>query len=217
MHFAELEAVPGLVHGFLLRVPGIDVACDKAEVLRRLGLAHRSALVRSGIPDGKLVLCEQVHGAEVAVVGSADLKRPPMAGVDALVTADTGVALGIYVADCCPLFFVEPKRRVIALAHSGRKGTELGIAGACIQIMQHRFDCEPRDMIAVLGPCIRPPLYEVDFAASIRQECVKAGMEQVYDCGYCTGSDLDRFYSYRMERGMTGRMLAFLMLLKDVS
>ncbi len=212
MRFPILAELPGVVHGFVLREPGLDVACEKEEALRRLEPTYCRALTSSGIERGKLVLCEQVHGAEVAVVGVQDVGRIRVPGVDALVTADEGVALGIHVADCCPVYLVDAVRRVIALAHSGRKGTGLGIARACIRTMSSQFGCNPAEMTAVLGPCIRPPLYEEDFAAGIVRQCLEEGVGRVSDCGLCTGSDLGRFYSYRVERGLTGRMLAFLML-----
>jgi copper oxidase (laccase) domain-containing protein len=52
----------------------------------------------------------------------------------------------------------------------------------------------------------------VDFAAEIVEQLKRSGVRRVFDCGENTGSDLKRFYSYRMEKGRTGRMLALLAL-----
>ena len=76
--------------------------------------------------------------------------------------------------------------------------------------MQQSFASRPKALTIVLSACIRPPLYEVDFAAEIREQCRKLGVSQVVDFVQCTGSDLTRYYSYRMEQGRTGRMLALL-------
>ena len=78
--------------------------------------------------------------------------------------------------------------------------------------MGERFGVEPVDIIVQLSPCIRPPTYEVDFARTIREDCLAAGVpaEQVHDDGTCTSSDHDRYYSYRIEKGKTGRMLALM-------
>jgi len=76
--------------------------------------------------------------------------------------------------------------------------------------MRKEFGCDPADMTVQLSPCIRPPNYEVDFAAMIVAQCREAGVGQVVDCGVCTAAHLDRYYSYRAEKGKTGRMLAFL-------
>ena len=76
--------------------------------------------------------------------------------------------------------------------------------------MVKRLGCEPAEIVAQLGPCIRPPHYEVDFAAQIIAQCRAAGVRQVHDCGICTACHPERYYSYRMEQGKTGRMLALL-------
>jgi len=134
-------------------------------------------------------------------------------GCDGLITNQCRVALGIYVADCCAVYIVDPKTPAIGLVHSGRKGTELGVVTNAINQMVHRFSSDPANMIVQLSPCIRPPYYEVDFAAEIAQQCRTLGIQQIYDSGICTACDLDRYYSYRSEKGKTGRMLALLGLM----
>jgi copper oxidase (laccase) domain-containing protein len=76
--------------------------------------------------------------------------------------------------------------------------------------MIDRFGSDPANMIVQLSPCIRPPNYEVDFAAEIVRQCRALGGKQIHDSGICTACDLDRYYSYRAEKGKTGRMLALI-------
>jgi hypothetical protein len=64
-----------------------------------------------------------------------------------------------------------------------------------------------------LSPCIRPPHYEIDFAAKILRQCREVGVKEVHDCGVCTACDLQNYYSYRAEKGRTGRMLALLAMI----
>ncbi|MGZ5001857.1 MAG: laccase domain-containing protein, partial [Chthoniobacterales bacterium] len=85
-------------------------------------------------------------------------------------------------------------------------------AARAVALMQETFGSQPNELIVQLSPCIRPPHYEVDFAAEIVRQCRAAGVRQVYDCGVCTACDLERYYSYRLEKGKTGRMLALLAL-----
>jgi len=208
--FAALEAVPGVIHTFLGRVPGLDVKVDRAQALERLDLFHRTAREELGLDKRHVIVGEQVHGREIAVV---DERTPaPVPGVDGLITASPEVCLGVYVADCCAVYLVEPEKRVIGLLHSGRKGSEQGITTAAIDRMRREFDCDPAKIVVQLSPCIRPPLFEIDFAAIIVEQARAAGVTQVYDCGICTGANPDRYYSYRMELGKTGRMLALLAL-----
>jgi copper oxidase (laccase) domain-containing protein len=78
--------------------------------------------------------------------------------------------------------------------------------------MSEEFGTDPDDVIAQLSPCVRPPYYEVDFAAEIVKQLEQSGVRRVFDSGENTASDLNKFYSYRMEKGRTGRMLALLAL-----
>ncbi len=209
--FAALRELP-VRHGFVGRVPGVDVTVDRTAALARLDVHHRRARQALGMGDDRFVTAQQVHGNAVAIVGNDDLPAGPIPGADGLVTDRPGVCLGIYVADCGPLYLVDPVRRAVGLVHSGRKGTEANIAGAAVRTMAERFGSRPADLVAQLGPCIRPPWYEVDFAAEILRQCRAAGVGRVEDCGTCTAAAPERYYSYRREQGRTGRMLALLAL-----
>jgi copper oxidase (laccase) domain-containing protein len=199
-----------MAHGFIGRIPGVDVQADREAALARLAGDHDRARQALGLTRHVFATGEQVHGREVAIVDADTVL--PVAGVDGLITADPRVCLGVYVADCCAVYLVEPERRVIALLHSGRKGSELGIATVAIARMRDEFGCDPAKIVAQLSPCIRPPHFEIDFAGLIAGQCRAAGVEQVVDCGTCTATHLDHYYSYRAERGKTGRMLALLAL-----
>jgi purine-nucleoside/S-methyl-5'-thioadenosine phosphorylase / adenosine deaminase len=208
--FSALDDLGLIQHGFTLRVPGLDVRTDRATALERISGYHQAILKR--LEPRVLRIAEQIHGNGVAVV---DQRLPEKTlGVDAMITNDPGVVLGIYVADCCAIYFIDPVEAVIGLAHSGRRGTEQNIAGATVERMVNSFGSAPEDLLIQLSPCIRPPFYEVDFAAQIVTQLRMAGVRRIHDGGENTGADLQRFYSYRMEKGSTGRMLAFLTLTK---
>jgi polyphenol oxidase len=206
--FPALDALGTVVHGFVLRVSGLDVRTDREVALERLESFHDA--VRRSFGVREIRLAEQVHGNLVAVVTADSPAKSAQA--DALVTRDPTVLLGIHVADCCAVFLVDCKRNAIGLAHSGKKGTELNVVGAAVQKMAAEFGTDPADVVAQLSPCIRPPEYEVDFAQKIVRELERAGLNRVFDSGENTATDLERFYSYRMEKGRTGRMLALLAL-----
>ena len=203
----------GTVHGFVQRVPGIDVDADRAGALARLDVCHRAVRRSLGLEHRTFVTAKQVHGNRLSVLLPDEALPPlPCAGADGLLTNRADVCLGIYVADCCAVFLVDPVRRAIGLVHSGKKGTELGIAVQAIQAMGERFGTRPEDLVVQLSPCIRPPWYEVDFASQIVAQCREAGVRQVADEGLCTAADPAKYYSYRREKGRTGRLLALLAL-----
>jgi copper oxidase (laccase) domain-containing protein len=204
--FPALDELEDVQHGFVLRVPGLDVRANREMALQRLEEYHQ--LARQSFGTRHFCLAEQIHGNSVAAVTANSVPKSPR--VDALITSDPQVLLGIYVADCCAVFLVDSRRSAIGLVHSGKKGTELNIVGAVIQKMAMVYGTEPADLVAQLSPCIRPPFYEVDFAENIAQNLRRSGVRQVFDSGENTAADLERYYSYRMEKGRTGRMLALL-------
>ncbi len=208
--FPALVRQNGVVHAFTGRVPGIDVGHDKSEALRRLDRVHREMRATYGLGDAPFLTATQVHGNNIAVIDAPIAADKCFEDCDGLITNQPGVCLGIYVADCCAVYLVDPVRNAIGLVHSGKKGTELAIATRAVDLMEKHFGSRASDLIAQLSPCIRPPHYEIDFAAEIVRLLQARGLEQVHDCGTCTACDLERYYSYRAEKGRTGRMLAFL-------
>ncbi|WP_353566001.1 polyphenol oxidase family protein [Haloferula sargassicola] len=195
-------------------MPGIDVVVDRDVALARLLPAHKAEVARRfGAPFWWRA--EQVHGARVAWVPGAETKPagdglPVVPGVDGLITQAKGELLGIYVADCGAIWLADRRSGAVGLLHSGKKGTELGILATAVAAMRERFGTDPADLVGVLSPCIRPPHYEIDFAEQIVRQAEKAGIGEFRDVGCDTASDPGRFYSYRMEKGMTGRMLALI-------
>ena len=211
-YFPALGALTDIAHGFTLRVPGVEISHDKQEALARLDSVHREVRRTNGLDRVPFVTAEQVHGNKIGVLDSAPTSDQCFAGCDGVITNQRGVCLGIYVADCCAIYLVDPLRKAIGLVHSGKKGTELGIIQVAVRTMTERFGSRASDLVVQLSPCIRPPHYEIDFAAEILRQCRDIGVSTLHDCGVCTACDLSRYYSYRAEKGRTGRMLAFLAL-----
>jgi copper oxidase (laccase) domain-containing protein len=203
-------ALPGVAHGLVRRVPGVSVSQDKAEVLALLKPWHDGAVESLGFDLKNVFTAEQIHGGETMKVTAASPRWTP--GVDGLMTNEPALMLGIHTADCAPVYVVDPVKRAIALLHSGRKSTEAGITPRTIHLMAETYGTDPADLIVQIGACIRPPLFEVDIAAMIARDAIATGVpsSQIHDCGTCTGAAVDRYYSYRVEKGKTGRLLALL-------
>ena len=194
LRFPELTG-RGLAHFFTLREPAAPQSGDL-----------QKRLLSEGLPEA-MVSAEQVHGAGVAKVDKAEAGKV-VPQTDALITQENGLTLVVRVADCGPVWLHCAKTGAIGLVHSGRKGTELGIVPAAIRMMQREFGAEPARMLALLGPCIRPPHYDVDFVSEILRQLRNEGINDIVDSGLCTASDPQRFYSYRREKGKTGRHFA---------
>ncbi|MDH6429934.1 MULTISPECIES: peptidoglycan editing factor PgeF [unclassified Paenibacillus] len=111
---------------------------------------------------------EQTHGSEIAVVREVDRGRgqqdraSAFQATDGLLTDVPGVLLTSFYADCVPLYFYDPVRRVVGLAHAGWKGTVAQIAAAMVSKLQTVYGSHPHDIVAAIGPSIGDCCYEVD-------------------------------------------------------
>jgi hypothetical protein len=206
-----LEDLPGIAARFIGRASGIDTVCERTLAMDRLIPTHLTTLHEQGLGDFPLVTAEQVHGKKISLV--TEPPKQPIPGVDGLVTTRRGITLGIYVADCAHVWIVACDASAGALLHSGKKGTHLGITREGISALTELTDKGAEEFLAVIGPCIRPPCYDVDFATEIARHAREAGIREVHDAKICTACHPDRYYSYRREKGLTGRMLATLTLL----
>lgn len=80
---------------------------------------------------------------------------------DAMITDKKGIALCVHTADCVPIVFLDPVKKVIAIAHSGWVGSSKKIAGKTVAKMIREFNCSPEKIICCLGPYNHSCCYEV--------------------------------------------------------
>ncbi len=113
----------------------------------------------------KLFMPVQKHTSDVIVYEDCtddEAATPPPPEADAVITAKTGVALGIMVADCVPALLYDEKTGVIGAVHAGWRGTAKGILANTIEKMIAAFGSRSRDIRIAIGPAIRKCCYEVD-------------------------------------------------------
>ena len=119
-----------------------------------------------GCDVSDFVLSHQTHTTNVRVVTEEDKGRGitrelGYSDVDGLVTNVPGVVLSTFYADCVPLFLVDPVKKVIGLSHSGWKGTVNKMGKVTVDTMVREFGCNPKDILACIGPSICVDCYEV--------------------------------------------------------
>jgi YfiH family protein len=222
---AALEKVP---HGFMTRRGGVSAGLveglncgfgaddDPASVKENRRRASEAVL-----PHAALVTAYQIHSPDVVTVDSpwADDARPR---ADALVTARTGLLLGIITADCAPVLLADRVGAIIGAAHAGWRGAHGGVIEATVGAME-RLGARRDRIAAAVGPCIAQASYEVSddfrtlfsdadqpfFAAgtpghwqfdlpgyvAARLEESRVGAIEVLP--HDTYADPDRFYSFR--------------------
>jgi hypothetical protein len=103
----------------------------------------------------------QVHSRQVVCVQSPRPLDQPHIKADAILTDRSDVTLFMRFADCVPILFHDPRRGVVGLAHAGWQGTVNGIAAAAVEEMQSKYQSNPPDIVAAIGPSICANHYEV--------------------------------------------------------
>ena len=206
----KLNAVSENFARFIARIPEVPVSTNRNAVIDALTPHHEQVLTEAGINPKLLRRAQQVHGNKVALVGDIGCSYP-VEGVDALYCGGKAdCCLGIYVADCAAVWVYDTVSGSRGLAHSGKLGTQQNIVGELLRAMHKNLGVNAADCVAVISPCIRPPHYEVDIPTAIKAQLAEAGIaeENIIDSGLDTAADTKTFYSYRVEKGNTGRMLA---------
>lgn len=128
-------------------------------------LNNRAQFIASrGLSSNNLIILKQIHGNDVAVVNKSNvgpaLSNIQVANADAMVTNDPSLVLGIFTADCLPIFFFNTSSGTFGIAHAGRKGTVAGIAKNTIASLHKNFGAKPEQIHVAFGPCIHKCHYE---------------------------------------------------------
>lgn len=174
LEYPMLDECKVVWHGFSTRLGGVSEGIysslnlsftrgDKEASVRK---NYRRIAEAIGVKCEDMVLSQQTHTTNVRVVTEADrgmgFTRPlEYTDVDGLVTNVPGLCLVTFFADCVPLYFVDPVKRVIGLSHSGWRGTVGKIGAETVRVMKQQFGSDPSDILAAVGPSICKDCYEV--------------------------------------------------------
>jgi len=183
-----------------------------------------------GIDEKDIATSKLVHGNKVLVAKAAVRED----GYDAVITNVAGIFAVVSVADCTPILIYDAKNKAVGAVHAGWRSTAAYIISETLKGMHDNYGTLGKDCLAFIGACICEKAFEVgeevavqfeddvkifdkdkgkyfvDLKAENRKQLIKAGvLEQNIEISqFCTVLNNDRFYSYRKEKGKTGRMLA---------
>jgi purine-nucleoside/S-methyl-5'-thioadenosine phosphorylase / adenosine deaminase len=178
------------------------------------------------------VLGTQVHGSTVRRhAGTTGWLQ--VDGVDGHLTSEPGLMLAVTVADCIPVYLIDPARRHIALLHAGWRGTAGGILGKGVEALEAAGTSHLADVVMHCGVGICGECYEVgsevmdgchlprigtgpwhaDLRAVLRDQALRLGITSISTSQWCSGHDRAWFYSHRASGGTDGRMVAYLGML----
>jgi polyphenol oxidase len=186
--------------------------------------------VLAGIKQEFIFWPNQVHGDEIAILGKGE-KSEKLSKIraDSIITAERGVLIGIFTADCCPVILASQDGKAIGAVHSGWKGTILRNIEKTIGKMCSEYSIKPQSLRAAIGPSIGNCCYSVlksrldlftkefdgmsqfiysknnkdfvDLKGLNKAMLLAAGLkkENIEVSNICTSCDLQQCYSYRRD------------------
>ena len=230
--FPELIAAESTRHGGVSEAPYHSLnlggsTTDNPENVSENNLRFFSGL---GINIADTAKSHQVHGAEILHVAQPGRYE----GYDALITEKTGIHLAVTIADCTPILIYDPVKKAAAAIHAGWRGTVQNIVSKTMEAMKVKFGTEPGDCFAYIGTCIdgcsfevgeevalhfesahkhwdeKKQKYFVDLKKANKDQLLSSGLKQehVQVSDFSTVLNNEDYFSYRLENGLTGRMLA---------
>ena len=112
----------------------------------------------------QLLTVKQVHGDDILLIDepNPDLNHFLSIEVDAIVTNQPGIMIGVLTADCFPLLIWHNKINVAAAIHAGWRGAANGLVTKVVETIRTHFDCPVAELKAAIGPGIGAHNYEVD-------------------------------------------------------
>ena len=101
---------------------------------------------------------------------------------DGLITNEKNLLLCTVEADCVPVYFYDPVKEVIAMVHSGWKGTVKKISEVAIKKMRDTFSCDTQNLLVAIGPHICKDCYEVgqDVFEEFRQSFDSQELDKIF-------------------------------------
>lgn len=251
--FPAFSKIEGITHLFTTRVGGVsegifesmNLSYSRGDKKKAVDENYRRIAKVLGCKLEDIVCSDQTHTTNIRKVTADDkgkgvTRRRDYTDVDGLITNEPGIALATFYADCVPLYFADPVKKVIGLAHSGWRGTVGRIGEKMIEMMQSEYGCDKKDIVAAIGPSICQDCYEVssDVAEQFLQEFgskvladgkepgkyqldlwkanemvfLQAGLlpENITVTDICTCCNDNLLFSHRASKGRRGNLGAFL-------
>lgn len=234
--FPELIAVESTRHNGISKAPytSLNLGLFTEDIPENIQENRSRFFENLGIKASRVAHSYQIHKDRILKVTRCKAYE----GYDALITINKNSFMSVTVADCTPVLIYDRKNQAVAAIHAGWKGTVADITAKTLQRMQLEFNTKPSDCYAYVGTCIDESSFEVgekvaelfayDFKKLVKKgrnvkffvDLKKANAAQLIKCGvpenqievspYSTVLNNQDYFSYRKEKGKTGRMMALI-------
>ncbi len=155
---------------------------------------------------------EQTHEDRCEIITADNAPSPGelcrFGATDALLRQQRGVALVVLTADCLPIFLADAAAGAIGIVHAGKVGTRKWITSQVAKAFFEKLGAQPATTVALIGPSIGDGCYSQRLWDENTRQLRDAGVATIVQPSLCTRCNLEQFYSYRAEKGFTGRMVS---------
>ncbi len=194
-----------------------------------------------------IILPRQTHQTNILHVDadffnlSESQRSARLEGIDALITSQPKVCIGVSTADCIPILLYDKFHHTVVAVHAGWRGTVERIAEKAIAAMQQIFGTQPEQLTAVVGPGISLENFEVgeevyeqflqqgfnmmriarhyakwhiDLPLCNRLQLIETGLspENILMSGICTYRQHNDYFSARRLGILSGRIFTGIMM-----
>lgn len=173
----------------------------------------------------QVITTKQVHSDKIIRVKGSGGNHE----ADGMITDAENLFLAVSSADCASILIAEKSGKALAAVHSGWRGTHLNIASQTVQKFYEYFNIKPSELLVYVGPCIGPNAFEVDEDVYLKfpsnyfyrkekkwlLDLKKVISDQLKTAGvpenqteistHCTHTEEENFFSFRRDKGITGR------------
>lgn len=230
--FSELITGESTRHGGVSQVPfaSLNLGRSSGDILENVIENRKRFFGSLGIDLSEITLSHQVHGTEILVAQQPGNYE----GYDAIITNQSNIFVAVSVADCTPILIYDTKNQVVAAIHAGWRGTVKQIVLNTLQRMEAIFGTNSQDCFAYVGTCIDECSFEVgdevavEFSNQFKRfdgtrqkyfiDLKTANVAQLLAFGvpnsqieistFSTVLNNEDYFSHRLEKGKTGRMMA---------
>lgn len=174
LEYYQFNKLKDLRHCFSTRLGGVSERCYSS-----LNLGFRNDEITNVIENYRImcnaigcdyrttVWTRQVHEDKILDVTNEDcgkglLKPRQIEGYDGIITNCPDVTLVGFSADCVLIYFYDPLKKVIAISHSGWRGTVKSIGSKTVEKMVADYGCNRENIIACISPAIGKCHFQID-------------------------------------------------------
>ena len=166
------STVIGAKHAFTTRFGGVsggefatlNLGSNRGDDPEAVRENYRRVCALFGVDENGACVTNQVHKNDVRVVTGADRHiclGPVPYEADGLVTAEKGLPIFCFTADCVPVLLWDREGRAIGAVHCGWRSSVGDILNNALEAMGS-LGAEPSAIIAAIGPAIGSCCFETD-------------------------------------------------------